>query len=66
MKCGFWSMSYCGVTPLNENEATLVGVIIFIRTFFNIIKYMTKIVLNLKRIILIVSSSFAKVHISYN
>lgn len=56
--CDFRSLGYCGETPLNENnEATLIGVLIIIRNVFNIKNFMIKHVLELKMTILIVVSS---------
>lgn len=56
----FWSIGYCGVIPLNENEATLLGVMIIIRIFNKLKKGMQKLTSNLYMVILVVSSLFAK------
>lgn len=64
-KCGFGSIGYCGEIPSNENEATLLGIVIFIRMFLKLIKLMIKFVSNLKVVVLIVSNLFAQAHVLF-
>jgi hypothetical protein len=56
----FRSVGCCGEIPLNENnEATLLGVLMIIRSFLNIIYCMNKFVLVFKLTFLVVSNLLA-------